>query len=103
MYLRIYFFKEFKLKLARLEKQNQDDSKKNSTLGGTNPKYEGRSKSLGISVDDESNKNPREQLEERFRMRRFDSTVSTSKCKRTFSKDLFTVDRGQIRARADER
>ena len=57
------------------------------------------------SMDENGNDISRKmsQHEERFKMRRFDSTVSACKVKRTFSKDLFTVDRGNLRARVDER
>ena len=60
------------------------------------------SKQISFGQFDEE-ANSRKGLEGRFQMHRFDSTVSTGKIKRTFSKDLFMVDRGRLRARHDER
>ena len=54
------------------------------------------------AVDDDT-KSSKTLEDKRLQMRRFDSTVSTGKIKRTFSKDLFMVDRGRLRARHDER
>lgn len=89
-----------------MEQQNQSNVNKRSVSIPNNSISVGNGRTQFSSMDDNSNDNPRKlSQEERFKMRRFDSTVSIGggKIKRTFSKDLFTVDRGNLRARVDER
>ena len=97
------YFKEFKVKLSNLEEQNEGNYNTSSVVPGVNNgKFEKNRnvKSFGAN----SNESSHQISEGRFEMRRFDSTVSSGgKIKRTFSKDLFTVDRGKLRARHDER
>ena len=97
-------FQEFKTKLNNLELQNQSNNNKRSVSIPYNSAYTQNGRNNYSSFDENSNDISRKisQQEERFKMRRFDSTVS-NKVKRTFSKDLFTVDRGNLRARVDER
>ena len=97
-------FQEFETKLNNLELQNQSNNNKRSVSIPYNSAYTQNGRNNYSSFDENSNDISRKisQQEERFKMRRFDSTVS-NKVKRTFSKDLFTVDRGNLRARVDER
>ena len=91
--------------MTNLDQQKQNNNNARSVSIPNNSMYVENGKNNSSSHDDNNNDISRKlsQQEDRFKMRRFDSTVSACKVKRTFSKDLFTVDRGNLRARVDER
>ena len=64
-------------------------------------------KRLAASIDERFREKSGAAFDATFQMQRFDFSgavhANGGKIKRTFSKDLFTVDRGKLRARHDER
>ena len=66
-------------------------------------KFEGTKTGFGMLIDQESSLKLRTYLQAKFQMQSYNSSLSSSRVKRTFSRDLFHVDRGKLRARRDER
>ena len=96
------------MKLKHLEEHNRLKAYKNAVSRTINNKnFEGGMKRLEASIDERFREKSGAAFGGRFQMQRFDSSAvvhaNGGKIKRTFSKDLFTVDRGKLRARHDER
>ena len=96
---------EFKDKLVYLERQHDkggiDDTIMdiNSSSVGSEGSKKGYFKLMEGRIDTRL----RASLHDNLQLRRFKSSISASNVKRTFSRDLFHVDRGKLRARHEQR